>query len=175
VGSHPSWKKFEAIVAGWIGGKRYPANSGYSIDAEGPLFVAQCKEVKTMSLAEITRLVEVAHVQGEKRGKLGMVGVKLRAGQGRPTTALAVLPGQTLAALLSTIEILRTEAAALRAQLSEELSPAEEPATTSAAGGNECAPGRATPRAGTSAEDLGAAGVPPGPPASGIRRIRRTR
>lgn len=152
-----AWKQFERRVAEWIGGKRKPANSGFKVDAEGPLFVAQCKEVKSLSLAELTRLLDQAEADGEECGKFGMVGVKLRAR--KPTTALAVLSGETFAALIDIIEVLKLEVASLRPV---EISPAEEPATSpqGVSGGRHSAVAQASRGPGMNAEVVGAAAPP---------------
>ncbi len=74
-----------------IGGKRYWANAGEAIDCESNWAVAQCKEVKTLSLAALTQLAIEAERQGTQKQKVGMVIVKHRAGRGSPTPRLVVL------------------------------------------------------------------------------------
>lgn len=85
------WKAFERDVAAMIQGKRYPANSGYDLDCEGPVFVAQCKLVTRLSLEELTTVAEVAEAQGLRRGKVGFVAAKIKRGQGNPSSALVVM------------------------------------------------------------------------------------
>lgn len=75
------WKKFEREIGAAIGGKRFWANSGEEIDAEGPLFVAQCKLVRSLSLSALTTLAIAAHHQGKAREKVGVVVVK-QSGRG---------------------------------------------------------------------------------------------
>ncbi len=61
------------------------------MDAEGPRFVAQVKQVQRLSLAQIEALaVEIASL-GERKGKLGLLVVKRRAGRGQPTSRLIVM------------------------------------------------------------------------------------
>lgn len=72
-----AWKAFERWVADMIGGRRFWANSGEAIDCEGPLFVAQCKLVRRMSLEDLTRLAVTARAQAQAKGKVGVVAVKL--------------------------------------------------------------------------------------------------
>lgn len=85
-----SWKQREREVGELVGGKRYPANQGGLVDVEGPNFVVQVKERKTLSLAELNRLVEEIEGIGKERGKYGLVAVKLRKGKGHPTEMLIV-------------------------------------------------------------------------------------
>ena len=86
-----SWKKFERDVAELIGGKRAWANSGEESECEGPTIVAQCKEVKQLSLEALTQLAEVAAAQGASKDKLGIVAVKVRRGSGVPSPGLVVM------------------------------------------------------------------------------------
>ncbi len=85
------WKAEERVVARLIGGGRYPANSGGRIDAESPQIVAQVKHVKRLSLAELEALAVEMATLGAKRGKVGVVVVKRRAGSGTPTNRLVVM------------------------------------------------------------------------------------
>lgn len=78
-------------MAALIGGTRYPANSGHALDCEGPTTVAQCKLVKRLSLEELTQLAETAAAQGQDKGKVGIVAVKVRRGAGHPSPALVVM------------------------------------------------------------------------------------
>src|SRR5262245_48586934 len=96
-----NWKDFERRVAAIIGGRRYPANMGGKVDVENEVLVGQCKEVKTMPLAELSRLVVMIEDEGKKRGKYGAVFIKSHEGRGFPTPALAVLRLETLWEMLS--------------------------------------------------------------------------
>ncbi len=85
------WKQFERDVGVLIGGKRHPANTGGSVDAESDTFVAQCKNVKALSLAALERLAREITFHGKLDNKIGVVAVKRRAGAGIPTETLMVL------------------------------------------------------------------------------------
>jgi hypothetical protein len=88
--SRTAWKLRERQAAALINGHRYPANTGRGIDCEGPRCVAQVKERRSLSLAELTRLALDAEAEGVARDKAGVVIVKLSAGQGRATPFLVV-------------------------------------------------------------------------------------
>ncbi len=93
------WKREERHAATLIGGSRFGANTGGRIDAESPQIVAQVKHVKRLSLAELEALaVEVGQL-GAKRGKVGVVVVKRRAGSGKPTHRLVVMTQAVFEAL----------------------------------------------------------------------------
>lgn len=85
------WKQFERRAGTLLGGARFWANSGEDIDVESDAFVAQCKNVKTCSLAELERLAREAERQGDQRSKVGLVCIKRRAGSGKATPALIVM------------------------------------------------------------------------------------
>ncbi len=88
--SDKPWKQFERDCAAHFGCTRFPANMGGRVDAESETVVIQCKNVKSMSLAALTALVDdITHI-GKVRGKSGVVCIKLRAGSGKPTTTLLV-------------------------------------------------------------------------------------
>lgn len=89
------WKREERQAAALIGGTRYPANSGGRVDAEGPGVVAQVKHVKRLSLAQIEALAVEAATLGQQKGKIGLLVVKRRAGQGQVTPRLVVLTEDT--------------------------------------------------------------------------------
>jgi len=80
--SDKPWKQFERWVAERLGGRRFWANSGETIDTEGPIFVAQCKLVRQLSLEQLTALAMTAHEQGKKKDKVGIVIVKLSGHRG---------------------------------------------------------------------------------------------
>lgn len=86
-----AWKQFEADSAALVGGKRFWANSGERVDFEGPGFVGQCKLVKSLSLEALTKLVEEMDVDAAKKGKIGMVCVKVRRGKGVSSPGLVVM------------------------------------------------------------------------------------
>ncbi len=94
------WKAEERVVARLIGGTRYPANSGGRIDVEGPAVLAQVKHVKRLSLTELGTLAVEMATQGAKRGKVGVVVVKRRAGRGTPTPRLVAMCEATFERLL---------------------------------------------------------------------------
>ena len=89
--SDKPWKQHERDTAKLIGGARYWANSGESVDVESGAFVVQCKLVKTCSLAALETLALEAERQGHQKAKIGMVAIRRRAGRGRPTPRLIVL------------------------------------------------------------------------------------
>jgi hypothetical protein len=73
-----AWKQFERDAALLIDGKRFWANSGESLDIEGPAMIGQCKLVKTLSLNALTKLCE--KMAGQH--KIGVVCTKVRRGCG---------------------------------------------------------------------------------------------
>lgn len=88
--SDKQWKKLERKVGELVGGKRYPANQGGLVDVESKDFVVQVKERKSLSLAEINRLVEEIEGIARERGKTGLLAVKYRKGTGHPTELLII-------------------------------------------------------------------------------------
>jgi len=86
-----AWKKAERRAAALIGGLRYWANSGEAVDVESARMLMQVKHVQTCSLAQLEGLALTAEIQGAQKGKLGMVWVKRRGGQGAATTPLIVM------------------------------------------------------------------------------------
>ena len=85
------WKQEERAVARLLGGTRFPGNQGGRVDVTSECYVAQVKHVKGCSLAELERLaVEMEHI-GQRRGKVGLVCVKRRAGRGQHTPRLVVM------------------------------------------------------------------------------------
>lgn len=95
--SNKAWKQHERRCAELIEGRRYPANQGGKIDIEGRYFIGQCKEVRTLSLAALTKLVE----EMDKLAKVGtdhklpVVCVKLRRGAGHESPTLMVVSDKT--------------------------------------------------------------------------------
>ena len=95
-----AWKQMERAVAALIGGRRLPASSDDTVDCEGPRFLAQAKLVKKMSLEEITGLAEAIAQEATKRGKLGVVGLKVRRGAGVKSPVLMVMTDETFKTLI---------------------------------------------------------------------------
>ncbi len=93
------WKQLERSVAHFLGGRRYPANSGGRVDVESTKYVAQVKHRKTMSVPELERWATEIEQIGAEKGKVGLVVVKRRAGRGHPTKALVVLTEAAFLAL----------------------------------------------------------------------------
>ena len=85
-----SWKQMERDVGLLIDGKRYPSNQGGLVDCEGPSYVVQCKERRSLSLEQLTQLVEQIEGIGHLRGKHGLVAVKVRRGKGKHSPILIV-------------------------------------------------------------------------------------
>jgi len=86
-----AWKQMERDAAALIGGARYWANSGESIDFESPNLVGQAKLVRVLSLEKLTQLAEQAQRDGETKHKAGVVAVKVRRGKGRESPMLMVM------------------------------------------------------------------------------------
>lgn len=89
------WKQFERAVAAVVGGRRHWANSGEAIDVESACCVVQAKLVKTMSLEALTQLAERVDREALAKGKIGLVAIKVRRGQGRASPMLIVTTGTT--------------------------------------------------------------------------------
>jgi len=85
-----SWKQMERAVGLLVGGTRYPANQGGRVDVEGPQYVVQCKERRSLSLEQLSQLVEEIEDIAKIRGKQGLVAVKVRRGRGRQSPILIV-------------------------------------------------------------------------------------
>jgi len=112
--SDKPWKQFERDMGRLLGGTRFWANSGESVDCEGPVFLAQCKHVKSMSLNALAELAEQAEYDGKKRTKLvkglevvddpriGVVGIKTRPGRGKKSTTLVVMTANVFKELFPT-------------------------------------------------------------------------
>ncbi len=97
------WKQFERAVARLLEGRRYWANSGERLDVEGPIFLAQAKLVRRMSLAELTDLALEVERAAQPKAKLGVVAVKLGGRRGpRATPMLLVMTAATFAELHGT-------------------------------------------------------------------------
>jgi hypothetical protein len=85
------WKQCERNVGKLVGGTRYPANQGGRVDVEGPNYVVQVKERKSLSLEQLTQLVEEVEAIGKTKGKQGLVAVKVRRGSGKRSPILIVM------------------------------------------------------------------------------------
>ena len=99
-----AWKQFERDVAKLVGGRRYPANLGGGVDVDSPLFVIQCKNVKTMPLAKLEAVAREIEREGVSEGKIGVVCIKRRAGGGVPTPTLFVFTEDMWRALVARVE-----------------------------------------------------------------------
>ncbi len=95
------WKQFERSVAHFLGGRRYPANSGGRIDVESSEYVAQVKHRKTMSVPELERWATEIEQIGAEKSKTGILVIKRRTGRGRPTRTLVILTEAAFLALAS--------------------------------------------------------------------------
>lgn len=93
--SRTGWKAMERTSAALFGAnhKRFPANQGHRADFEGPSYIGQCKNVRTLSLAALEALaVEMERLGAQSSPpKIGVVVVKRSAGVGRATPHLVVL------------------------------------------------------------------------------------
>lgn len=117
--SDKPWKQFERDMAKLVGGTRFWANSGESIDVEGPVFLGQCKHVKSMSLNAIAQLAEDVAQEGriskkavglccatdpitegqpmpplveyKPSPKLGILCIKTRPGRGKKSKTIVVM------------------------------------------------------------------------------------
>lgn len=97
--SDKPWKQFERDMAKLIGGTRFWANSGESVDIEGPVFLGQCKHVKSMSLNAIAQLAEDVAEDGRDHRKedgipdpkLGLVCLRTRPGRGKKSKTIVVM------------------------------------------------------------------------------------
>lgn len=85
------WKRFETRVAQLLGGRRHWSNSGATVDVTSDSYVAQCKEVKRMSLAEIVALAEQAERDAGVFYKAGVVALQLKRGPGRPKAPMLLV------------------------------------------------------------------------------------
>jgi hypothetical protein len=94
------WKMFEREAAALIGGSRFWANSGEALDCESATAVAQCKYVKTLSLAALGALAELVERQALPKFKAGVVIVK-QSGVRGPRKA------PTLVVMMMTAEVWR--------------------------------------------------------------------
>jgi hypothetical protein len=116
------WKQFEREMGKLLEGTRFWANSGESVDCEGPIFLAQCKHVKSMSLNTICDLAEQAEFDGKNRvsdmlvqngyeepyidevsdPRIGVVGIKTRPGKGKKAQTIVVMTANVFRELFPT-------------------------------------------------------------------------
>lgn len=97
--SNKAWKQFERDMGKLIGGKRFWANSGESVDVEGPVFLGQCKHVRSMSFNAMAQLAEEVAEDGRdhrKEGgipdpKLGILCMRTRPGRGKKSKTIIVM------------------------------------------------------------------------------------
>ena len=93
------WKQFERDIGKLVGGTRFWANSGESIDVEGPVFICQCKHVRSMSFNAMAQLAEEVAQDGRdhrKEGgipdpKLGILCMRTRPGRGKKSKTIIVM------------------------------------------------------------------------------------
>lgn len=120
-----AWKQFERECAKLVGGSRFWANSGESLDFEGPVFSGQSKHVGKMSLNMVCELAENAEYDGKKRTKkkwqysnpkdlsdatlidvpdprIGIVMLKNKPGRGKKATTIVVMTGNVFHELFPT-------------------------------------------------------------------------
>lgn len=107
-----AWKDFEAYAASLFGTRRAWANSGERVDfphaddRASAWAVGQCKNVKTLSLNELTHLAEEMAQIGLAENKLGVVCAKVRRGRGRESATLVVMTDRVWKWLLERHHIL---------------------------------------------------------------------
>lgn len=89
--SDKPFKQFERVCAQLIGGDRFPANQGGDVDVESDTLSGQCKLVKNMPLAELSRQVVQIEAAAKKKGKRGVLFIKHRNGRGNPTPLLVIM------------------------------------------------------------------------------------
>ena len=89
-------KWFERKVAKFLGGERYPADSGGRSDVFTDELEAQCKYVKDMSHRELTDLAQ--EMQHHKKGKHGFVVHQIPPGQGKQTPMLITMTAEVFLA-----------------------------------------------------------------------------
>lgn len=89
--SRHGWKQREREAARLVGGKRYPANVGGSVDVESSDYIAQVKNVKRFSLLQLEgEALEIERVANIKN-KVGLVMVRRSAGKGKETPWLVCM------------------------------------------------------------------------------------
>lgn len=76
-------KQFERECAAFVGGFRYPADTGGRVDVESQLVVAQCKKTKGLSHQQLANLALEMQREGYARNKLGVVLHQVPPGPGR--------------------------------------------------------------------------------------------
>jgi len=71
---------------------------------ESERIVSQVKNVKVMSLASLEHEAVAMQAEGERKGKVGMVIVKRRAGRGMETEPIVILTAREMTKLLRMAE-----------------------------------------------------------------------
>ena len=89
------FKRFERMCADLIHGTRYPANTGGKIDVESQEWAGQCKIVAECSLEALTKMVEETQAVAAKKGKRGVLLIRVKRGRGVKAPTLAVLTSET--------------------------------------------------------------------------------
>lgn len=112
------WKRFEAQAAALFGYHRAWANAGGRFDFPGPEelkeahVLGQCKNVKNLSLHQLTKLAEEMQEETLKHAKLGVVCTKVRRGRGQESSNLVTMTGDMWWFLINTpwlYEAIRTQ------------------------------------------------------------------
>jgi len=107
-----AWKAFEQHAAWLFGVHRAWANSGERLDFPRPdqmeksPVIGQCKNVKALSVNELTHLAEEVAGEGLKLEKLGVVCVKVRRGRGQSSRPLVVMTDEMWVWLLANAYLL---------------------------------------------------------------------
>ena len=78
-----TWKEFERFAAWFIGGRRYPANTGGRIDGESDIALVQAKKVRNLSHVLLTSLADEMAALGKEKGKIGVVIHQVPKSRGR--------------------------------------------------------------------------------------------
>lgn len=90
-----AWKQFERECGDLIGGARYWANAGESVDFESSYAFGQAKLRKNLSLNEVTKLAESLALDPRARVKLPLVCCKVRRGCGVKSQPVVVMTFET--------------------------------------------------------------------------------
>lgn len=103
--ANANWKHNERRAAAALGGRRFPANSGYKIDCHSPLFIAQVKRVKHISLPALERLAVQAQKDAEGYGGRKIHGVVALKRTGGMAPMLFVMTEETMRLVRNHLEI----------------------------------------------------------------------
>lgn len=117
--SDKPWKAFERKVAELVYGRRFWSNSGEQVDVRSEFFEVQCKNVKTISLNAIEKILDEmaayrklpceVDVTKEMFGDWDAVAVKGRKGKGKRTRILFIMDGVAVMGLIDLIRHYRNE------------------------------------------------------------------